>query len=284
MEDIRAHSLVTPEALAAMLGDPQLRIFDATFHVPVLGRDAHAEYLAAHLPGARFFDIDTIADHTTDLPHMLPPSDRFAEIVAALGVSNGDRIVVYDTYGMMTAARAWWMFRVFGHDEVAILDGGFPAWLAGGFPTASGEVESARGHFVSAFRPALVRDQTAVLAASADGLQIVDARPRERFSGAMPEPRAGLRRGHIPGSVNVPVSTLTDPATKAFLDDDALRARFSSAGVTPDRPVIATCGSGVTAAGVAFGLHLLGARDVSVYDGSFAQWGRPGDTPVESDV
>src|SRR5690606_27677638 len=227
-------------------------------------------------------DIDEIADTTSPLPHMLPSPEKFASRVRKLGLGDGNRIIVYDASGM-GAARVWWSFRVFGHRDVAILDGGFRKWLAENRPIEDLPPAPRDRHFTARFNNFLVRDKEQLLAnLQSKREQIVDARPHGRFTGSEPEPRPGLRSGHIPGSANVPASALIDPDTGTFRSAEELRQTFEDAGVDLARPVVTTCGSGVTAATVAFALHLLGRDDVAVYDGSWAEWGQPGDTPVVS--
>jgi thiosulfate/3-mercaptopyruvate sulfurtransferase len=273
-------ALVSTDWLAAHVRDADLRVLDGSWHMPQARRDPRAEFLGAHLPGAAFFDIDGIADRTNPLPHMLPTPDVFADAVGALGVGTGDRVVVYDTRGVVSAARVWWTFRVFGHDAVAVLDGGLPKWKAEGRPLESGEAKPVRRVFHATPRPSLVRD----LAAMRDNLttaheQVLDARSSGRFTAAEPEPRAGLRGGHIPGSLNLPSDTLLGP-DGTLLPPGDLRKRFEAAGVDFTRPVTTTCGSGITASVLAFGLHLLGHPRVAVYDGSWTEWGGRADTPV----
>jgi thiosulfate/3-mercaptopyruvate sulfurtransferase len=274
-------AVVSTEWLAKHLGESDLRVVDGSWHMPQLRRDARAEFLTEHIPGAVFFDIDGIADHATSLPHMLPTAEAFAEAVGALGVSSDDRVVVYDVRGVISAARVWWTFRAFGHDAVAVLDGGLRAWKAEGRPTASGEPSPTRGRFRARRRPELVRDFAAMRAnLGTRAEQVVDARSRGRFAGTEPEPRAGLRGGHIPGSLNVPYEMLYRP-DGTLLPPDALRAAFVDAGVDLGKPITTTCGSGVTASVLALGLHLIGRSDVAVYDGSWTEWGGRSDTPVE---
>ena len=273
--------LVSTQWLAAHLSAPDLRVLDGSWHMPQARRDPRAEFLAAHLPGAVFFDIDGIADHATPLPHMLPTAEAFAEAVGALGVGAGDRVVVYDTRGVVSAARVWWTFRAFGHEAVAVLDGGLPKWKAENRPLESGETKPARRIFRAMAQPARVRD----LAAMRDNLatrreQVLDARSAGRFAATEPEPRAGLRGGHIPGSLSLPSDTLLQ-ADGTLLPPGDLRKRFDAAGVDFSRPVTTTCGSGITASVLAFALHVLGHRHVAVYDGSWTEWGGRADTPVE---
>ena len=273
-------AVVTTEWLAARLGEPDLCVLDGTWHMPQLRRDARAEFVQAHIPGAVFFDIDRIADPTTALPHMLPTAEAFADAVGVLGVGTGDRVVVYDTRGVVSAARVWWTFRAFGHDRVGVLDGGLRAWKAEGRPLEAGERTPPRRSFRAALRPELVRDLDAVrrnLATHAE--QVVDARSRGRFEGTEPEPRPGLRGGHIPGSLRLPYESLYQ-LDGTLKPPDALRAAFAGAGVDLTRPITATCGSGVTASVLALALHLVGHGRVAVYDGSWTEWGGRPDTPV----
>jgi len=274
-------ALVSTEWLAAHLRDAEVRVLDGSWHMPQARRDPRAEFHAAHIPGAAFFDIDAIADHSTSLPHMLPSAEAFAQAVGNLGVGTGDFVVVYDTRGVVSAARVWWTFRAFGHDAIAVLDGGLPKWEAEGRPLESGEAKPARRAFRATPRPERVRD----LAAMRDNVtarreQVLDARSAGRFTATEPEPRAGLRGGHIPGSLNLPSDTLLRP-DGTLLSPVELRKRFEAAGIDFARPVTTTCGSGITASVLAFALHLLGHQGVAVYDGSWTEWGGRADTPVE---
>jgi len=277
----RLPTVVTTEWLAKELGAPDLRVLDGTWHMPQLRRDARAEFAQGHIPGAVFFDIDAIADPTTTLPHMLPTAEAFAAAVGALGVGSGDRVVVYDTRGVVSAARVWWTFRVFGHDSVAVLDGGLRAWKAGGRALETGSPTPPRREFHARRRPELVRDLDAMrrnLATRAE--QVLDARSRGRFAGTEPEPRPGLRGGHIPGSLNLPYETLYRP-DGTLLPPEGLRAAIEAAGVDLGKPITTSCGSGVTASVLALALHLVGVPRVAVYDGSWTEWASQHDTPVE---
>jgi len=281
MSELPADPLVGAEWLAAHLGEPDLKVVDATFYLPHLKRDARAEFEQAHIPGAVFFDIDAIADGETALPHMLPSPEKFARAVGALGIGDGDRVVVYDAGGVRSAARVWWTFRAFGHDDVAVLDGGLARWRAEGRPLVSGTPSPISRRFSARPRPSLVRDLDAVRANLASrAAQVVDARSPGRFAGTEPEPRPGVRSGRIPRSFNVPFDRLY-ASDGTMLPAAALRDAFVKAGVDLDRPVVTSCGSGVTAASLALGLHLLGHGEVAVYDGSWAEWGGRHDTPIE---
>jgi len=266
-------TLVSTEWLAAHLGDPDLRIIDASWHMPATGRDARAEYEAAHIPGARFFDIDDIADSRSPLPHMAPQPEMFISRLRAMGVGDGHQVVVYDNSDVHSAARVWWLFRLMGKTDIAMLDGGFAKWQAEGRPVEDMPPITRDRHMTVQRQAARVRDVTQVAAAAKLGdHEIIDARSAARFRGDEPEPRPGLRSGHIPGAKNLPVGQLYN-ADGTMKPVDELRAAFEAAGVDLSRPAITTCGSGVTAASLALALERLGKRDWSLYDGSWAEWG-----------
>jgi thiosulfate/3-mercaptopyruvate sulfurtransferase len=274
--------LVSTDWLADRLSAPDIRILDASWHLPGAGRDPRAEYEAAHIPGARFFDIDEIADTRSALPHMAPPVEKFVSRMRALGVGDGHRVVVYDSAGIYSAARAWWLFRLFGKGDVAVLDGGLPKWRAEARPLEDGRPLLGERHFTARRNAALVRDVTQMAAISKLGdTQIADARSPGRFRGDEPEPRPGLRAGHIPGARNVPYTTLLNP-DGTMKDTGGLRAAFEDAGIDPARPVVTTCGSGVSAAVLNLALERLGNARHSLYDGSWAEWGAYPDLAVET--
>ena len=280
---VHPESLVSTAWMAQHLADPDLRVVDASYYLPMQNRSARAEYDQRHIPGAVFFDIDEIADTSSSLPHMLPSPEKFASRVRKLGLGDGNRIVIYDSQGLFSAARVWWEFRVFGHKDVAVLDGGLPKWIAEGRPVDDLPPQPRERHFTARLDHSQIRDKTQMLANLAGKRdQVVDARPAGRFHAREPEVWPGRRSGHIPGSHNLPYLELLNPTDKTMLPAEQISARFRGAGIDLARPVVASCGSGVTAAVLALGLHLIGHRDVAVYDGSWAEWGLPGETPVES--
>jgi thiosulfate/3-mercaptopyruvate sulfurtransferase len=273
-------TLVSTEWLAAHLQDPDLRILDGSWYLPAVGRDARAEYEAAHIPGARFFDIDEISNQRSELPHMAPPAEKFMSRLRAMGVGDGHQVVVYDGAGLSSAARVWWTFKLMGQNNVAVLDGGFPKWQAEGRPVEDLPPMVRDRHMTVRVQNHLVRDVTQVSAAAKlNDHEIIDARSPERFRGDEPEPREGLRSGHIPGSRNVWFKTLlNDDGT--LKSPEETRAIFEAAGVDLSKPAITTCGSGVTAAVLSLALERMGKQDHSLYDGSWTEWGAFATLPV----
>ena len=272
-------SLVTTEWLENELGAPDLRIVDGTMFLPGAGRDARAEYEAAHIPGAVFLDIDDVSDHSNPAPHMLPPPHKFASRMQSLGIGDGNRVVVYDNSPLHSGARIWWMLRIFGAHSVSLLDGGFQKWTAEGRPVESGRPRVRHGHFTAALHTAAVAHKSDLLALIGDpSHEIVDARGASRFAGEEAEPRPGLASGHIPGAKSLPQANLFYP-DNSWKQGDDLRAAFAEAHVDLDKPMVTTCGSGVTAAVLLFGAHLLGKDDVRLYDGSWSEWGADPATP-----
>ena len=278
-------ALVTTDWLAGELGKPDLAVFDATKYLPNEDKDGRAEYLRVHIPGARYFDIDEVADTDTDLPHMVPTAGRFAKLLGRMGVGNATRVVFYDQKGLASAARGWWLMGLFGHDGAAVLDGGLPKWQREGRRTEDGAPAPA---LPVAFRPdyraGRLRGIGDVLGNVASRAELVlDARAAGRFTAEVPEPRAGMRSGHIPGSANLPYTDLLN-ADGTFRPPEAVRARLAQAGVDGSRPVITSCGSGVTACILTLGMRLAGLPEGAVYDGSWTEWGGRPDTPVEAQM
>jgi thiosulfate/3-mercaptopyruvate sulfurtransferase len=278
-------ALVSTDWLAEHL-TADVRVVDATWHMPSTGRRGRDDYDQGHIPGAVFFDLSEICDSSSPLPHMLPDAAKFASKVRRLGLGNGNRVIVYDrAAGSSAAARVWWMFRYFGHNDVAILDGGFDKWRREGRPVEDLPPMPRERHFMPRVNPFLVRDKKQLqdnLTTSRE--QVIDARSPGRFAGADAEPWPHKKRGHIPGSRNLPWTQLLDPESKTFLPAEAMAARFADAGIDIARPTVASCGSGVTACMLVLGLYLLGNQEAAVYDGSWAEWGLADDTVVESDV
>jgi len=274
--------LLSTEWLVAHQGEPGIVVVDASWYLAAARRDPHAEYEAGHIPGAIFWDLDALSDPGTGLPHMLPDPAELARQIGQVGIGDRDRVVVYDGSGVnLSAPRVWWMFRVMGHDEVAVLDGGLGRWRAEGRPLVSGVTERPPARFTARFRPPLVRSLAATWSGLAAGTtQLLDARSRGRFEGSEPEPRPGLRGGHAPGARNLPYDELVDPEGRV-LPPVQLRRRYLDAGIDLTRPIVLSCGSGVTACALALGLDLVGHRDYAVYDGSWSEWGREGGPPVE---
>lgn len=275
--------LVSTDWLARHLEESALVVVDASWYLPAMNRSGRAEYQAGHIPGAVFWDLDELSDYASALPHMLPPIPDLARAVGALGIGSGDRVVVYDGSGTnMSAARVWWTLRLLGHDAVAVLDGGIKRWRTEGKPLRSGHAPWAPKAFHPRPRPALVVDRAAARNAMTSGTpSLVDARSSGRFSGAEPEPRPGLRGGHIPGARNLPFGDLSGPEGLMLPPGD-IRRRMAAAGVDLEAPVILSCGSGVTACVLALGLELAGHRKYAVYDGSWSEWGREDGPPVET--
>ncbi len=266
-------TLVSTQWLAAHLKDPDLRVLDASWYLPGSKRDPFAEYQAAHIPGARFFDLDDVSDHRSDLPHMVPSVEKFMSRMRAIGVGDGHQIVVYDGSGLFSAPRVWWLFKLMGQMDIAVLDGGFPKWQAEGHPVEDLPPILRDRHMMVRRQNQMVKDVTQVSAASKLGeSEIVDARSPGRFYGKDPEPRPGLRAGHIPGSKNVFYKDLLK-ADDTMKSPDEMRQVFLEAGVDLDKPVITSCGSGVTAAILSLGLTRMGKTDHSLYDGSWTEWG-----------
>ena len=274
--------LVSTDWLSSRLSDPEIRILDATWYLPNVDRDAKAEYDQSHIPNARFFDIDDVSDHRSDLPHMVPPVEKFMSKVRKLGVGDGHQIVIYDSHGLFSAARVWWLFKVMGQKNVAVLDGGLPKWLSEGRTVDSSPPLIRDRHMFVKYHDEMVKDVTQVSSASKLGdYEILDARSAGRFRGEEPEPRPGLRAGHIPGSKNIFYGDLLNE-DGTLKSRDELVEHFKAKAVNLDKPVITSCGSGVTAAIINLALDRIGKTDHALYDGSWTEWGMYPTVPVET--
>ena len=273
--------LVSTEWLGTHLGDANVKVLDATFKLPGVLPLPRDDYLAGHLPGAVYFDVDAVSDHSNPLPHMFPSAEQFGRDAGALGIGNADTVVVYDSGSWVAAPRVWWMFLSYGHSDVRVLDGGLKKWKAEGRPMQSGEVKASPATFKASYDPKRVRSLEQIIAnVKSRAEQVIDARAAERFEGRAPEPRPGIRSGHIPGARNVPYNNLFDAATAAMKPLEDLRKAFSSAGVKFDAPIVTSCGSGVSAGVLTIALYRLGVTDTALYDGSWSEWGQAGGPPI----
>ncbi len=275
-----AETLVSTDWLAARLDDPSIRILDGSWYLPTMNRDARAEFAEGHIPNARYFDIDAFSDPNSGLPHTVPSAERFANLAGSLGVGDECQVVVYDGAGLFSAARVWWLFRYMGHFNVAVLDGGLPKWKSEGRSLDSATSTVKPGNLTTEPQVGMICDAAAVLDASTSRTaRVFDARPAARFSGREPEPRPDLRQGHIPGSTNLPFASFLNP-DGTFKSPGDLKALFKEAGLGKHDPAITSCGSGVTASVITLALVVVGHEKHALYDGSWAEWGTPGDLPV----
>lgn len=278
----RVSDLIETAWLSEHMDDPSVRIVDATFTLPDVKPTASQRYAKCHIPGAVFFDIEKVRDPDNPLPHMLPNEQQFAAAMGELGIGNEHHVVVYDGFGLSSAPRVWWMLRIFGHENVSALNGGLPKWQAEGRPVTADIQTPAPARFMARLDRSRVRDRAQMLANVAGRReQVIDARSAERFAGTVEETRPGLRRGHIPWSISLPSDQLIDPVKRTVLPPDLLAKKYRDAGLDPANPTIASCGSGVAACALAFGMHLLGWPEPAIYDGSWSEWGLPGNTPIE---
>lgn len=278
---IRARAIVEPEWLADRLDSPEIVVLDASYTLPGVSPVAEKLYATGHVPGAHYFDIAKAADLSSDLPNTLPDAETFNTHARAFGISRNSHVIVYDNQGLVSAARVWWLLKSFGHEHVSLLNGGLKQWKALGLPLSQDAVPEGRGDFDGKLDTGAWRNADDITANLETGAaQVLDARPAARFRGDTPETRPGLRAGHIPGSLNVPVGSFSNPETGRILGNADIAALFERAGIDPDRPVIASCGTGVTACAIVFGLHLIGRDDAAVYDGSWTEWGRDGGGPI----
>jgi thiosulfate/3-mercaptopyruvate sulfurtransferase len=273
--------LVSTEWLAEHLKDANVKLLDATFKLPGVLPLPKDDYLAAHIPGAVYFDVDAVSDHSNPLPHMYPSAEQFGRDVGALGVSNNDTVVIYDSGGWVAAPRAWWMFLSYGHRDVRILNGGLKKWRAEGRAVESGEVTAKPATFKASYDAKRVRSIEQMIAnVKSRAEQVIDARAADRFEGRAPEPRAGIRAGHIPGALNLPYNTLFDAATGTMKPLEELRKAFAGAGVDTEKPIVTSCGSGVSAGVLTLALYRLGVENTALYDGSWSEWGKADGPPI----
>jgi thiosulfate/3-mercaptopyruvate sulfurtransferase len=273
--------VVSAEWLAEHLKDANVKLLDATFKLPGVLPLPKDDYLAAHIPGAVYFDVDAVSDHSNPLPHMYPSAEQFGRDVGALGVSNNDTVVIYDSGGWVAAPRAWWMFLSYGHRDVRILNGGLKKWRAEGRPVESGEVTAKTATFKASYDAKRVRSIEQMIAnVKSRAEQVIDARAADRFEGRAPEPRAGIRAGHIPGALNLPYNTLFDAATGTMKPLEELRKAFAGAGVDTEKPIVTSCGSGVSAGVLTLALYRLGVENTALYDGSWSEWGKADGPPI----
>ena len=281
MSYLNPQAIVSTEWLSRNINDPNLVVLDGTYHLPTANRNACEEFPLKHIEGAVFFNIDDIADADNVLPHMLPSDEVFSEKVGALGINNEKRVVVYDVYGMQSAARTWWMFHFFGHENVAVLDGGLPKWIKEGNQISSSPVTPLTTTFVCNRQPQLVKNLNEIKEIVEGGQgQIIDARSLGRFNGTEPEPRANMRSGHMPGAISLPFTEFLDPDSKTYISSEKITHLIEKLNIDLNQPITTTCGSGVTACALSLGLFLIGKTDVAVYDGSWSEWGALSDTSI----